>query len=658
MSADGLLPEQLRAYLLARTSAGPHDLRARRAQLLPALRAAAPTLSARADLTAAAAVLEDAVQHAIGAPAPEDVALRDELSGRLDTLLKNAPPALAVAIVLVDEAEDAAVVDELAVEILKTPGEGRVWTAQPVGDDARAAAVHAVQAATSVLRRLGYAAEPRDLDIAWSTARSGTRLEGPSLGLAMALAVLARGTHTPLPSDVVVTGAVGVDGRVGTVAGLTAKIAAAKAGGYRRILVPPGGAAEAGAGDPTAVEVETLEAAAAEVLDLHVRPARVPKLRLGDTLLAIALVLGTFLGLFDVFAIAAYPSVHQALPVTSISDRVVLVTWDRTNGTGPAAPEDVDFTAFADHRSYRATHPAVLRNLGRAGARAIALDAWIAGGDLDATAEIVAAIAEVRAAGTEVFLPARPPGDRWDPPDPRLVEAATAVGFASARREGPTGLVRGAQIAVRPRSDGQPRWSLALLLAGAELDSEPGWTGAQAVGIGDRVLAVDGDGVRWFPWPKTPAFRRYAYADIHAGRFDEAHIQDRLVLLGAALGTVDRHPTPVGSWWGVEIQAALTESLLDDERIESFSPLDRAGWVGLLALVLAVVLDPRRRGTRRRLRAAIVFLSCASLAVVVSSLAWSTGRYLPWTDGWIAVLAFGSVTAWRARAQRRSLEVV
>ncbi|MCP4872794.1 MAG: CHASE2 domain-containing protein [Proteobacteria bacterium] len=655
MSYDVL--EHLRAYLLARGVAGPHDLRAKRTELLPGLRTSAPALRSRADLTAAVALLEDAADAAIAGPNPEDVALRDELRGRLEALLKDAPPALAVPIVLVDEGADGAVVDELAVEILKTPGQGRIWTAQPVEDDARAAAVHGVQAATALLRRLGYAAEPHDLDVAWSTGLTKAAIEGPSLGLAIALAVLARGTNTPLPGDVAVTGAVGVDGRVGPVRGLAAKAAAVEGAGFKRLLVPGGGAALEGDRSLSVIEVETLDAATAEVLGLRAPALRTPKLRLSDTLLATALVLATFLGLFDLFAVAAYPSIHQALPTASISDRVVLVTWDRTNGTGAAGADGVDFTTFADHRSYRATHPAVLRAVGGAGARAVALDAWISGGDQDATGAIAQAIFEVKTAGTDVFLPARAPGDVWDPPDARLVAASTAIGFASARGEGPTRLVRGARIADRTQTAGHPPWSLALLLAAADREAEPRWTGARAAGAGDLVLAVGEHGDRWFPWPNQPAFRRYAYADIHAGRFDPAHLEDKLVLIGSAQGDGDRHHTPVGDWWGVEVQAAITESLLDDERIEPFAPLDRAGFVGLIALVLAIALDPRRSGRRPRTRAAVALLTCASLAVVISSIAWGTGKYLPWTDAWVAVFAFAAVAGWRMRAQKRGLEV-
>lgn len=653
MSYDVL--EHLRAYLLARGSANPHELRAKRTELLPGLRTSAPALRSRADLTAAVAVLDDSIEGAIGDPNPEDITLRDELGGRLEELLRDAVGALAVPIVLVDEAADVAVADELSVEILTTPGQGRVWTAQPVGVEARGAAVNGVQAATALLRRLGYAAEPRDLDVAWSTGRPGTRIEGSSLGLAIALGVLARGTTTPLPTDIAVTGAVGVDGRTAPVRGLAAKAEAAQAAGYRRLVVPGGGAALVPDAAIAIVEVETLEAAADAVLGLRVPTVRPPRLRLGDTLLAMALMLATLLGLFDGLGVAAYPAVHQPLPVASISDRVVLVTWDRTNGTGEPGTDGVDFTGFADHRSYRATHPAVLRALGAAGARAVALDAWISGGDRAATGAIAQAIFELKTAGTDVFLPARPPGDRWDGPDPRLVAAATAVGFASARGEAPTGLVRGARIADRTKANDHPEWSLALLLAAADREAVPVWTGARAVRADDLVLAVGEHGDRWFPWPEVPAFRRYAYADIHAGRFDPAHLKDKLVLIGSAQGAGDRHLTPVGEWFGVEIQAALTESLLDNERIEPATRLDRAGFVGLIALVLAVVLDPRRRGRRPVARAVVTGIGCAALAVVISSIAWSTGRYLPWTDGWVAVGVFAGVAAWRRAKEGKAL---
>jgi len=643
------LADRLQAYLRARGDSDVHALRTRRGALLPDLRAGAAELDGRADLAGAVAVLEDAVGSAIGEPDPADVALLANLQGRLDAL---AAPALRVPILLAEVGGAGAVVDELSVEVLRTPGRGRTWTAQSADPAAEAAAVHGGAAATALLRRLGYRAEPGDLDVAWSTGVADrARIEGPSLGLALALAVLARTTERTLPGDIAVTGAVAADGGLAAVAGGPAKARAAADAGFARLLVPRGtdvGAVPAGL---QVAFVGRLAEAAAVALGLRGRPARPMLVPLS---LSTAMALVVLFGLLDLPAVLGYPVVAQPLPRAEITDRVVLVPWDRSQGGGTAEADGVDFAEFADHRSYRATHPQVLRRLSEAGATVVLLDAWIRGGDREATAVIAAAIADATAAGTTIVLPSRADAGRWDPPDDALVAGGAAVGFAAARAEGPRRLVRSARLA-RPGAAAGPRWSLATLAVARLSGVEPEALGDDRIVFGARTLGAPG-GVRLVRFPDAPDYRRYAYADVFAGRFDPAHVAGRVVVLGAAQGDADRHRTPSGTWYGVEIQAAIVSSLLSDRpRLEEVDRSSRAGAAALLALGCALSVAAARRRRRSGLRAAIVVVAYVGLAGFVSVTAMNRAVYWPWTDGVAAALLVAAFELWRRRREGRAL---
>jgi CHASE2 domain-containing sensor protein len=663
----------LREYRRVRASEPPAELTERRRRILlqllgnPSVAAELPTREA---LESAIAVFEDWEAAALAEPPAEAQAVHDALRRRLAALSGDGRQ---VPVLLVDAAGGGAVLDRLSVQILDAPGHGRVWTAVAVAPEVEAAATHAVVAACVALREIGYRAEPGDLEVVWQIGRADARVEGPSLGLALALAVMSRALARPLREGCAVTGEVSLDGRVLPVAGLAQKAAAAKAAEMRMLVrpagpLPPGAAMPAGLGD---CEIATLAHAARDVLGL--RPARIPPRTALLSFVAASSVLALLaLGALDLPALLIWPLIHPSLPESGLGDRVVLVTWDRGNGSG-AVPrpgdsdvEPIDFTTFAEHRSYRATHPLVLRRLAEAGAAVVVVDAWIRGGDGEASEAIARAIRDAVASGTRVIVPVREEAGRSDPPDAAIAVAATALGFAGARAEGPRRLVRGLRLGLLPGSPdaGGPRWSVAALAVAALEHAEPAWDaphGPRATDwlrLGTRsVGTLRGDVLLHFP--ERPGFRRYSYADVYYGRFSPDRVRGRVVLLGAAQGEQDRHRTPVGPWYGVEIVAAAVDGILRGDTARDASPGERvrATILALLPLVGMVLWwrgVPRRgHGSLGWARAWPLLAAAFAFAPIWLQFAWEGGKgvFVPWTDPLLTGTAF--VIPWVLEARRR-----
>jgi len=625
MTDPRILADLLQAYRDAVATEDDHALAARRRRLLPRLREDAGRLRSAADLRTAVAVL-DASQRASFGPLPQgDTELKDDLGRRLAAIPVEAH---RVPVLLVDEATGDGVVAELLVELTEAPGQGKTVAMVPVDDAADAAARRAVNAAPGLLRRQGLGAEPADLEVAWQVGGVGGAVAGPSIGLGVALAVVARALGKPVPADTAVTGELDLDGRTVPVSGVERKAAAARASGHTRVLVPRG------SGSLDAVEVADL-ATAAQIL-WGLRPPRAARAWLRPATAGAFVLVALLLGLLEIPAVLGYGPTAAALPPEAISDRVVLVTWSRDDDPGPAlAPADLgdravaplDLAAFPDHKSYRAAHPVVLRRLAEAGAAAVGFDVWFSGGDSAALAELRQAVVEARAQGTEVILPARQSAGRWDGPDPELASAATATASAYLIREGPFGLVRSLELGLRDPDPGAPSWSMAVALASAAAGAEPRWNGPDHVQIGRQNHHAP-DGRRLLAFPASPDYRRYSYADVYAGRFDPADFDDSLVLVGGRLGSQDRHRTPSGEWYGVELLAAGVDSLVGRHQRLPVSLGTRAGIVFTVALLALLAF--------RRVPLFLVLMIGTGLACLSTHQLSVAGLVWPWTD--VAVL--------------------
>ncbi len=638
MSLPPDLARALSDYLAERERANRYVLVARRRAILPALRAAPPGPWGLRALRGAVAVLEDLRDAGVAEATGEDLALLAALEARLGAL---RPESYRLPLLLLDATAGEAVVAELVVEVLARPGAGRVVGPPGQGQDTEAAALRAVTAASAWLRRRGYEASLEDLEISWQVVGAEGALEGGSASLGLALALLGRALDRPIPPGWAATGALALDGAVEPVAGVPAKLAAAHAAGIGRVLVPLG---SVGAADAVAVPVADLSAAAAALFGLRPRALPSPAPLVAALLCALALASG----LLDVAGLLTYRLVHVPLPESAISDRVVLVSWgaeDALPGPPPApllgeAVAPVDFSGFVDHKSYRATHPVVLRRLAEAGVRVLALDVWIRGGEEGGRAEIADALSAAAVAGTTVLLPARRVGDRWAPP---AAELPGEAGFAEMFAERPSGLIRSAPLGQR-EGEGPP-WSIVALAVAALEGASPAWDGPDRVRLGARTADAPG-GRCWFRFPERPGFRRYRYADVYRGAFDPAHLRGAIVILGGALGSQDRHRTPVGPWHGMEVSAAAQSALITGSRLSPAGLVPRA--LILLLVPLAALARPRWRARRWLLVGTSLAAACFLLARVL----FAGGLYWPPTDLAVPLLILAGVRAVAARTGR------
>ena len=120
----------------------------------------------------------------------------------------------------------------LELLVALTPGKPGARSMQPSSPTANAAADIAI---TAVL-----GADAGKIGVVWQLRASGFRLDGDSLGVAMAVATEAARRGLSPPVGWAYTGAIDLDRRVRRVAGLPAKVRAAAAAGVRHLVVPVG----------------------------------------------------------------------------------------------------------------------------------------------------------------------------------------------------------------------------------------------------------------------------------------------------------------------------------------------------------------------------------------------------------------------------------
>ncbi|MDR2514007.1 MAG: ATP-dependent protease LonB [Christensenellaceae bacterium] len=99
----------------------------------------------------------------------------------------------------------------------------------------RSTAAGALENVRSVLRQSGLPVDRFDLHIDFP---GGLPVDGPSAGVAMAIAAYSALTKQPVSGSVAVTGELGLGGEVLPVGGVPAKVAAALEGGARLVLIP------------------------------------------------------------------------------------------------------------------------------------------------------------------------------------------------------------------------------------------------------------------------------------------------------------------------------------------------------------------------------------------------------------------------------------
>ena len=133
----------------------------------------------------------------------------------------------------------------MEIEAVVSPGTGRVRITGIVEEEElgsgsrtmrRKSTAHAsAENVITLLRQLGYADDRTDLHINFP---GGAPVDGPSAGVAMAVAAVSALTGQPVDGSAAVTGEISVQGTVLPVGGVPAKVEAARLAGLSRVYIP------------------------------------------------------------------------------------------------------------------------------------------------------------------------------------------------------------------------------------------------------------------------------------------------------------------------------------------------------------------------------------------------------------------------------------
>ena len=139
----------------------------------------------------------------------------------------------------------------MEIEAVASPGTGRVRVTGIVEEEELGGGTHTMRRKSTahasaenvitLLRRLGYADERTDLHINFP---GGAPVDGPSAGVAMAVAAVSALTGQPVDGSAAVTGEIGVQGNVLPVGGVPAKVEAARLAGLSKVYIPRDNAME------------------------------------------------------------------------------------------------------------------------------------------------------------------------------------------------------------------------------------------------------------------------------------------------------------------------------------------------------------------------------------------------------------------------------
>ena len=127
----------------------------------------------------------------------------------------------------------------LQIEVNLMPGKGEISLTGQMGDIMKESAMAGMSYIRSVARRYKIPdAFFRENDIHVHIPEGAVPKDGPSAGITMATAILSAITHTPVRSDVAMTGEITLRGRVLPVGGLKEKLLAAKTAGMKVVVLP------------------------------------------------------------------------------------------------------------------------------------------------------------------------------------------------------------------------------------------------------------------------------------------------------------------------------------------------------------------------------------------------------------------------------------
>ncbi|OAT80864.1 Lon family ATP-dependent protease [Desulfotomaculum copahuensis] len=147
----------------------------------------------------------------------------------------------------------------LEIEAVTFPARNQGQGAIRFNDTAGSMAKDSVFNAASVIRKVtGEDLANYDLHI---NVVGGGRIDGPSAGAAIFVALLSAIQEREVPQDVAITGELSIQGRIRAVGGVPEKIYGARQAGVKRVIIPAENASDVPAGLPgiTVVPVKTVE---------------------------------------------------------------------------------------------------------------------------------------------------------------------------------------------------------------------------------------------------------------------------------------------------------------------------------------------------------------------------------------------------------------
>ena len=283
------------------------------------------------------------------------------------------------------------------------------------------------------------------------------------------------------------------------------------------------------------------------------------------------------------------------MAVTSLTARVEPLLHDPMLRLihGPLAADNTAIVAFApqrDARALRPNHPAVIDGLVQAGAKAIFFDVILL-----AKTEHDAAIADAinRAAdnGVVVIMPVMTENNTVEFPESARLRDAAWFGAVIAQADTTFWQVRRAPIRVRTLETGA-HWHAAVQTVRAHLGikEEPLVQDGELI-VGPNRNPVWSDLVYLHPAEPTPVL---SYDDPSSW----SAVKGRSVLIGEMGGADDVHRTSGGTVYGVEIEAALIETLLQQRAPRLVSPEWNAVFaliMGIYMAVMTTILPARRK---------------------------------------------------------------
>ena len=128
--------------------------------------------------------------------------------------------------------------DMIDVEIALTKPADRLPQLTLTGSMGAIMQESAQTALTCVRRHLDQVGVEWNRDVHVHVSNAGTPKDGPSAGLAIAIAIASAFLGRPIPSDVAVTGEIGLRGKTAPVGGMREKLLAAKRYGINQVLCP------------------------------------------------------------------------------------------------------------------------------------------------------------------------------------------------------------------------------------------------------------------------------------------------------------------------------------------------------------------------------------------------------------------------------------